>query len=164
MSEPLVPPEARAMVGELLAPPASETISALRTQQFAHGAEDLNPIYFDEEAAKAAGYRTLVAPPTYLGYVIASNQPVARMRTDGIFAGDGRRIALNVKRVMFGGQEWDFLAPAYVGDTITVETRLRGLEEKEGSSGPFVLQTVETTYTNQDGELIARSRGLSIAR
>ena len=160
----LVPPETRAMIGELLAPPQSETITALRTQQFAHAAQDLNPIYFDEAAARAAGYRTIVAPPTYLGYVIATNQPVDQMRTDGIFRGDGKRIALNVKRVMFGGQEWEFLAPAYVGDTITVETRLRGLDEKEGGSGPFVLQTIETTYTNQDGEVVARSRGLSIAR
>ena len=164
MPGPLVPEETRAMIGQLLSEPVSETITALRTQQFAHAVEDLNPIYFDEAAARAAGYRTLVAPPTYLNYVVAANQPVSEMRTDGLFRSGGPRIALNVKRVMFGGNEWDFLAPAYVGDTITVETRLRGLEEKQGGSGPFVLQTVETTYTNQDGEVIARSRGLSIAR
>lgn len=164
MSDSLIPDETRAMIGELLSAPVSETISALRTQQFAHAVEDLNPIYFDEEAARAAGYRTLVAPPTYLNYVVAANQPVSEMRTDGLFRGGGPRIALNVKRVMFGGNEWDFLAPAYVGDTITVETRLRGLEQKEGGSGPFVLQTVETTYTNQEGDVVARSRGLSIAR
>ena len=29
---------------------------------------------------------------------------------------------------------------------------------------PFVLQSTETSYTNQHGELVARSRGLSIAR
>ncbi len=164
MPDTLIPDETRAMVGQLLAEPVSETITALRTQQFAHATEDLNPIYFDEAAAKAAGYRTLVAPPTYLGYVIAANQPIARMRTDGLFAGGGARIPLNVKRVMFGGQEWEFLAPAYVGDTITVETRLKSLDEKSGSSGPFVLQTTETTYTNQLGEVVARARGLSIAR
>ena len=160
----LIPDETRAMVGELLAVPVSETINALRTQQFAHATQDLNPIYFDEAAAQEAGFRTLVAPPTYLGYVIAANQPVAEMRTDGLFRGGGRGINLNVKRVMFGGQEWDFVAPAYVGDTITVETRLKALEEKSGGSGPFVLQTTETTYTNQLGEIVARARGLSIAR
>ena len=74
MPGPLVPEETRAMIGQLLSEPVSETITALRTQQFAHAVEDLNPIYFDEEAARAAGYRTLVAPPTYLNYVVAANQ------------------------------------------------------------------------------------------
>jgi acyl dehydratase len=65
---------------------------------------------------------------------------------------------------MFGGQEWDFVAPVIVGDTITAETRLKSLEEKTGGSGPFVLTTQETTYTNQRGEVVARSRQVSIAR
>jgi acyl dehydratase len=73
-------------------------------------------------------------------------------------------VNLRVKRVMFGGEEWEFRAPAYVGDTITAQGRLKSLEEKEGGSGPFVLMTTETTYTNQDGEVVALSRGRSIAR
>ena len=86
------------------------------------------------------------------------------MRTDGLYYGDGRRIALNVKRVMFGGEEWDFVEPVCAGDTITSQTWLKDLEEKSGGSGPFVLQKTETVYTNQDGQVVARARGLSIAR
>jgi acyl dehydratase len=60
--------------------------------------------------------------------------------------------------------EWDFVAPVCVGDTITAETRLKSVEEKQGGSGPFVLHANETTYTNQDGAVVARARQLSIAR
>jgi hypothetical protein len=38
------------------------------------------------------------------------------------------------------------------------------MEEKDGSSGRFVLTTNETTYTNQDGEVVAHARQKSIAR
>jgi len=73
-------------------------------------------------------------------------------------------VTLNMKRVMFGGEEWEFLEPVFAGDTITSETRLKSLEEKSGGSGPFVLQMTETTYTNQDGAVVARAVGRSIAR
>jgi acyl dehydratase len=65
---------------------------------------------------------------------------------------------------MFGGQEFDFLAPVYPGDTLTATTRLKSLEEKQGGSSPFVLTTTETTFVNQHGETVARSRQVAIAR
>jgi acyl dehydratase len=164
-AESLVPDEARALIGQRLSEPLTATISAKDAQRFAHGAGDLNPIYFDEAAAIAAGYRTLVIPPIFLAWALTPSRPADQVRTDGIYrGGGGRAVNLRVKRVMFGGEEWDFLAPVYAGDTITSETRLKSLDEKSGGSGSFVLQTTETTYTNQHGEVIARARGKSIAR
>ncbi|MBI2766453.1 MAG: MaoC family dehydratase N-terminal domain-containing protein [Chloroflexi bacterium] len=162
--ESLVPPEARAMVGQRLGQPATGEITLKDAQRFAKAVDDLNPLYFDEAAAREAGYRTLIVPPTYLGYVTAQHGTLADLRIDGLYRSGSRGPQLRVKRVMFGGEDWDFLSPAYVGDTITAETRLAGLEEKDGASGPFVLMTTETTYTNQLGEVVARARGRSIAR
>jgi len=164
MAAGLVPDETRALVGQVLSEPVTATITAKESQRYALAADDLNPLYFDEEAAKGAGYRTLVVPPLFLGWALGPFRPITELRTDGLYKGGGRRVNLNVKRVMFGGEEWDFLAPIYAGDTITAETRLKALDEKDGSSGPFVLQSTETSYTNQHGETVARSRGLSIAR
>lgn len=163
-SESLVSDEARELVGEALSEPLTATISAKDAQRFAYAAGDLNPLYFDAGAARAAGYKTTLVPPTFLAWALAPFRPVDQLRTDGLYRGDGRRVNLRVKRVMFGGEEWDFLVPVLAGDTITAETRLKDLEEKTGSSGPFVLQTTETTFTNQRGEVVARSRGKSIAR
>ena len=160
----LIPPESYAMLGEPLGDPVTGMISIKDAQRYAKAADDLNPLYFDEAAAKAAGYRTIIAPPTYLTYALATDRTVADLRVDGLYRGGGRNVPLSVKRVMFGGEEWDFLAPAYGGDTITAQARLKTLEQKDGGSGPFVLMTTETTYTNQDGTVIARARGKSIAR
>jgi acyl dehydratase len=162
----LVPDEARAMLGQHLSEPVTATITAKESQRFALAADDLNPIYFDEESAKAAGYRTIVVPPTFLGWALGPARPVTDLRTDGLYKGaeGARRVTLNVRRVMAGGDGWEFLAPIYAGDTITSEARLKTLDEKEGGSGPFVLQSTETTYTNQHGEVVARMTGRSIAR
>jgi len=73
-------------------------------------------------------------------------------------------VSLRVKRMMFAGEEWEYLAPVYPGDSITATVRLESLEEKQGSSERFVLQTTETRYTNQHGVVVARARGRGIAR
>jgi acyl dehydratase len=163
-SESLIPDEARALIGEPLAEPVTATVTAAASQRFALAADDLNPIYFDEVAAREAGYEGIVVPPTFLGWALGAFRPITELRPDGLYKSGGRRINLNVARVMFGGDEWDFLEPIYAGDTITAVTRLKSLEQKEGGSGPFVLQSTETTYTNQHGRVVARARGLSIAR
>ncbi|MFN0146105.1 MAG: MaoC family dehydratase N-terminal domain-containing protein, partial [Dehalococcoidia bacterium] len=139
----LIPGETQELIGQRLSEPISNTITLAAGQRFAYAADDLNPIYFDEEAARAAGYRGCVIPPTYLGWAIGPFRPLTALRIDGLYgaSGDVRRITLNVKRTMAAGDEWDFLAPIYGGDTITAETRLKSLAEKEGGSGPFVLQT-----------------------
>ena len=163
-AQSLVPEATRALIGEPLSEPVSATITAKEAQRFAYAAGDLNPIYFDEEAAKAAGYETLVVPPTFLAWALAPFRPVEEVRSDGLYRSGGRAVKLRVQRVMFGGEEWDFLTPVHAGDVITSTTRLKDLEEKTGSSGAFVLQTTETTFTNQHGAVVARVRGKSIAR
>jgi acyl dehydratase len=160
----LIPEETLALVGELLEEPVTSTITAKESQRFALATGDLNPIYFDEAAAREAGYRGVVVPPIFLAWALAPQRPLEDLRRDGLYRARGKRVRLSVKRVMFGGDEWEYLAPAYAGDTITATVRLESLEEKQGSSGPFVLQVTETRYTNQRGELVARARGRSIAR
>jgi acyl dehydratase len=162
MTDSLIPTDTMALIGTPLGAPVMAAISAKESQRYAHAVDDLNPIYFDEAAARAAGYRTLVAPPTFVSHAVVQGRPLAELRVDGLFRTVS--VKLNVKRIMFGGEEWDFLEPVCVGDTITAETRLADLDQKDGSKGPFVRMVRETTYTNQDGETVARTRQIGIAR
>jgi acyl dehydratase len=151
------------MLGTITSGPRTAPITAKESQRYAQAVGDLNPVYFDEEAARAAGYDGLVCPPTFLDHVTVEGRPLGELRPDGLFTA-AERSALAMDRVMFGGQEWDFLAPAHVGDTITATQRLTGIDEKLGSKGPFVLVTWETEFVNQRGELVARSRLAGIGR
>lgn len=170
----LIPPETQTLVGQLLTEPTTVVIEARESQRYALAVGDENPVYFDEEAAKAAGHRTIVAPPTFVTHAVVPPRPNDRLRTDGLWRTDDG-VRLEVSRMMFGGEEWDFLEPVCVGDTITAETRLADLDQKEGSKGPFVRVVRETTFTRLDdptgpghgtdaGTVVARSRQIGIAR
>ncbi|WP_423920556.1 FAS1-like dehydratase domain-containing protein [Candidatus Poriferisodalis sp.] len=163
MSESLIPAESLARVGEVLSGPVTVVIDRREAQRYAYAVGDENPIYFDEAAAQAAGYRTLAAPPTYVTHAVMQPQTASDLRTDGLYR-DGTGVRLLVNRMMFGGEEWDFIEPVCIGDEITAVTRLAALDQKEGRKGPFVRQVRETTFVNQFGDEVARSRLIGIAR
>lgn len=160
----LVPPETQAMVGEALGEPVSAVVSRREAQRYARAVGDLDPIYFDEAAAVAAGYDGLVAPPTFVGHAVVEGSTLEDLREDGLWIDRSRKLRLAVSRTMFGGEEWEFRHPVLVGDTVTAQRRLGAVEEKEGRSGPFVLLHYETTFTNQRDEVVAISRLVGIAR
>lgn len=160
----LIPPETLARVGQRLGAPTTATLHAHEAERFAYAAGDTNPIYFDDAAASEAGYRARVVPPGYLVWAFEPPRPLESLREDGLPRDAGPPLRLGVSRVLYGGEEWEYRAPAYAGDTLTAETRLAALEEKAGGSGPFVLMTTETTYTNGAGEVVAIVRGRRIVR
>jgi acyl dehydratase len=161
---PLVPPETMAMVGAALGQPVTAVITRREAQRYARAVGDLNPIYFDEEAARDAGYDGLVAPPTFVGHAVVEGGALGDLREDGLWVDRGRKVRLGVSRSMFGGEEWELRGPVLVGDTVTAQRRLGAVEEKDGRSGPFVLLHYETTFTNQRDEVVAVSRLVGIAR
>ena len=160
----LIPPETRALVGRRLGERVSATLHAHEAERFAFAAGDTNPIYFDDAAARAAGYAKRVVPPGLLVWALEPPRPLEALREDGLWRDAGPPLRLHVSRVLYGGEEWEFRAALHAGDTITAETHLASLEEKTGGSGPFVLVTTETRYTNQAGEVVAIVRGKRIAR
>lgn len=60
------------------------------------------------------------------------------------------------------GDDYEFLAPVRVGDTITIDGRVAAVEEKQGKMGQMFLMVTELTYTNQRGEKVGVSRGSSL--
>jgi acyl dehydratase len=160
----LIPDETLALVGEFLDEPLTSTISLKESQRYALAAGDVNPIYFDDSAARAAGYAGIVVPPLFLAWALSPHRSLGELRQDGLYRARGKRVSLRVKRMMFAGEEWEYQAPVHPGDTITATVRLESLEEKQGSSERFVLQTTETCYRNQHGVVVARARGRGIAR
>ena len=56
----------RALVG-VESSPWTHEVTTTSVRAFARGVGYTDPVYFDTEAARAAGYRSLPCPPTYLG-------------------------------------------------------------------------------------------------
>jgi hypothetical protein len=53
------------------------------------------------------------------------------------------------------GDEYEFLAPVYIGDTITITRHVLAVEEKQGKTDLMYLTRAEVTYRNQHGETVA---------
>ena len=80
MPESLVPEETRALIGTAISDPVTSTITLKEAQRFAYAVDDLNPLYFDESAAVAAGYRTILVPPIFLAWSLAPTRPLPQVR------------------------------------------------------------------------------------
>jgi acyl dehydratase len=162
--EPLIPPEAAAKVGTVVAR-RTGVVNVKEFQRWAASVKDRNPLYFDAEYARAHGYRDVIAPPMYLQHVTLGVADLDGLRPDGTSGeGTGNLTFPRAPRRMAGGEDNTFHAPVYDGDVITSERRIHAIEEKRGRSGRFVLVTWKTTYTNQRGELVGEQTFSMIAR
>lgn len=133
--------------------------------RYAHAIGEDDPIHFDPEAAEAAGFDDVVAPP-FFPYVIRMHAahlvPRAELEPDGSFAGDVPPVEST--RAMAGETSIELGAPVVAGDEIVLHKRIADMYEKVGRSGPMVFVTMEFTFTNQRDELVAREHFTRIYR
>ena len=165
MSEGLIPKETRALVGSSWGDPTKGEVLRKESVRFAQSVNDLNPLYFDEEYAKEAGYAGTITPPMFFHIALTPSLPLSETQPDGLFRTGRRELKLNgADRSMFGGEEVEFLAPVHPGDVLEGATEWESIEEKQGASGAFVVTVWKTTVRNQHGEIVAISHGSGIAR
>lgn len=124
-----------------------------KIKEFANAIEDPNPIFRDEAAAKAAGFPGIPAPLTFL--------------VTEIFHFDEKTprpdYKVDLRRILDGGTEYEYIKPVLAGDTITSSTKVAEIYEKSGKrGGTMTFLVAETTFTNQKGEVCVKSRGTLI--
>ena len=150
----------RAQIGST-SPPWTMEVTTTSIRAFARGVGYADPVYFDVEAARRAGYRTLPAPPTYLGTPVfipgASDDTFSQPKA----ARQG--IQHGLKGLLDGGTETEYRGQIYAGDTLTVVSRIAGLDVRTSPTlGKMLIMSIETTFTNQEGTIVAVQRGQSI--
>src|SRR3954452_3227683 len=119
--------------------------------EYAHAVGEDNPIYFERDAATGAGFRDIPAPPMFA--VVYSSGSVA----PGIFDPD---VGINFPLMVHGGQEFVWSEPVCSGDTITTETEVKDIYEKDGR-GYYVFESVSR---NQEGQEVVRGTWTNIVR
>jgi acyl dehydratase len=132
-------------------PVCTVTVTAEDIRKFAEAMEDLNPLYLDVEAAKAAGYPTVIAPPLFC----------MKMR------GGLMRPAVTIEpgyASLHAGQDIEFTDEIYAGQTYTITAKVAAAYEKTGRSGPLGIIVREVDIKDESGCIVTTVRERQIVR
>jgi acyl dehydratase len=153
----LITEEMRANIGKE-SPPQTLEVEKTGIRMFARAVGHTDQIYFDEEYAKSKGHRSLVAPPAYFGTAIYNPARGGGAGGANLTLPNGR-----VLRGLDGGREFDYTGVEIcAGDTLTAVSKTVDITEREGRLGSMLITRRETTYTNQNGEVVCRAYGTSL--
>ncbi|MBI2985250.1 MAG: MaoC family dehydratase N-terminal domain-containing protein [Deltaproteobacteria bacterium] len=134
-------------------PPFTITIDKVKVQEYVHALQDDNPVFRDEQAAKAEGYEGTLVP---LGLI----QTITAYDTAGLLS----KLNIAFEQVLAGDLEWEFYRLIQAGEPITGQTRVVDVYEKQGRQGKMTFFIMETVYTNQRGEKVMRDKVTLIRR
>jgi len=113
-------------------------------RHFCYGIGDDNPLFCDPDYGAGTRWGASLAPGCFL-YTIDSAIVAPKLR--GI-------------QWMYGGTRWEWYRPIQHRDRFTTKVKLLDAVEKRGGKArAFIVQTGESLFTNDRGELVARALG-----
>ena len=131
--------------------PKTYAVGREKVREYANAVGETNPLHLDVEAARAAGYADVVAPPMFA--VVYSAPAMAPAVLDP-------EVGINLALMVHGGQEFVWGKPVVAGDEITTTASVKDISERDGK-GFYVFETVST---NQDGDTVATGTWTNIVR
>lgn len=137
--------------------PRTVTVETGFLKFFAKATGETDPIYFDEDAARAAGYPGLPMPPTYL-FSLALSAPAKR----GDVFDTENGIGVEFAKVLHGEQSFTYHKPIHAGDRLTLTTTTSDIYAKKGGALEFIVQ--DTTAVDAAGETCAAMRMVTVVR
>ena len=132
-------------------PPVTYEVGLEKIREYAHAVGETNPVHLDREAALAAGFRDVVAPPMFCVVYSAPAMGPAVLDPE---------VGINLAAMVHGSQEFQWGEPVCAGDVITTQPRLAEAYEKDGRG--FYVFLSEST--NSDGNLTVRGTWTNIVR
>jgi len=132
-------------------PPETYEVGREKIREYANAIGATNPVHHEREAALAAGYRNVVAPPMFC---VVYSGPALR---PGIL---DPGVGINLAAMVHGGQEFVWGEPVCAGDEITTQASVSEIYEQDGK-GFYVFESVST---NQDGAEVVRGTWTDIVR
>jgi acyl dehydratase len=134
-------------------PPHVATVDEWRCQFFAKAVGEADPVYSSAAAAKAAGHPAIPLMPTML-FCLEQGRP------------DGYKLiedmGIRISQLLHGEQHFEYLKPVYAGDVLTFRAKIVDIYDKKGGALEFFVR--ETTVTNQNHEIVAKNRGVTVVR
>jgi acyl dehydratase len=140
----------RALLGKEY-PPFRYEVGREKLREFAASVGETDPVYHDEEVARAAGHPDIPAVPTF---------PVVLTIRVGQKVAADPELGLDYSRVVHGEQEFSYQRPIFAGDRLLAAGRVAAMEAK----GRHELLAIETKVTTEAGEPVCSALVTLIAR
>ena len=133
--------------------PFSVEIEKGQLRAFAKATGQTDPVYLDENAARAAGHRSLPIPPTFLFCL-----EMASPRPQEVYA----LLGIDYARVLHGEQHFVYHHPVFAGDTLSFAPVITDIYDKKDGALGFVVW--ETRVEAEDGTPVADLRSVMVVR
>jgi acyl dehydratase len=122
-----------------------------KIREYAGAVGETAPIHHQREAARAAGFRDVVAPPMFCVVYSAGAMGPAVLDPE---------LRIDLTRMLHGGQEFVWGEPVCAGDVITTTPRFVDRSESDGKT----FYVFESTSVNQDGAETVKATWTNIVR
>ena len=132
-------------------PPTLNEVEKGAIRRFAEALGDFNPMYYDEEYARAAGYPTIVAPPTFP----ASFHSAADLR---------ELLGVGIKSLLHAEQAFEYARPSFAGDRVYASTRVAEGLHRTGPEGMKDVAVIEDEGRDEEGNLVFKARRTLVVR
>ena len=132
-------------------PPKLYAVGREKVKEYAYAVGETDPLHLDHEAARAAGYADVVAPPMFAVVYCSPAMGPAYFDPD---------LGIDFARLVHGGQELKWGPLVVAGDEIETTVSVKSIEERAGN-GFFVFESVST---NQDGHTVAVGTWSNVVR
>lgn len=141
----------QSFIGRVYPPTPQYEVSREKIREFADAIGDDNPLFRDAEAARAAGYPDVIAPPTFAIIVSmsATNQIV-----------DDPDLGLDYSRVVHGDQNFSYRRPLRAGDRISAVAHVDDIYTRAGND--FLV--VRAELSTAEGEHVGVAQAMLVAR
>ena len=130
---------------------ATYAVGREKVREYAYAVGESDPRCLDPEAARAAGFADVVAPPMFAAVYCSGAIGPAILDPE---------VGINLTAMVHGGQEFAWGEPVCAGDEITTRATVREIFAKDGK-GFYVFESVST---NQDGDEVVRGTWTNIVR
>jgi acyl dehydratase len=134
-------------------PPFTVEVEKRWVRSFAEAIGETNPIYFDESVARAAGYRSLPAPPTF-PFAVIMDRNQSFMILD--------ELGIDKRRAMHGEQSFVYHADLCAGDVVTGRQTVVDVYDKKNGALEFLATDIR--LDNQRGEHVCDLRTTVVVR
>jgi hypothetical protein len=132
--------------------PLTLTVERGRLQGFAQAIGETRAEYVDAVAARAAGHRDVLVPPTFLmGLELESSDTFAVLADHGA----------DLSAILHGEQRFTYRAEVCAGDTLTFTSRFTDCYAKSGGALEFVVRQTEVRRAD---EVVAELSSVSIVQ